>query len=72
MNITILGEKEGIYIDPKNCNAFVDYTKAINYKDVKMYGVNNLVIRRYKDGTTKIIQAGGYNRLKGLFVDMYA
>ena len=71
IGITLIGNKEGVYIDPGNWNAYVDYTKAINYKDVKMYGVNNLVINREADGTMKIIQAGGYNRMRGLFCDLY-
>lgn len=71
IGITLIGNKEGVYIDPRNCEAYVDYTKAGNYKSVNMYGVNNLVINREEDGTMKIIQAGGYNRIRGLFVDLY-
>lgn len=71
MNITLIGNKKDVYIDPRNNNALIDYKKAINVNDVKMFGVNNLVIRRYDNGEFKIIQAGGYNRLRGLFVDLY-
>lgn len=65
------GNKYGVYIDPVNCNAYVDYTQAVNYKDINICGVNGLVIERGEDGTMKIIQAGGYNRMRGLFCDLY-
>ena len=71
MNVTLIGNKKDVYIDPRNNNAYVDYLKAVNFKDVNMYGVNNLVIKRDDCGNLKIIQAGGYNRMRGLFVDMY-
>ena len=71
VQITLIGNKSGIYIDPKTCNACIDYQKANNIQDVKFFGVNNLVIRRYEDGSFKIVQAGGYNRIRGMFVDIY-
>lgn len=71
MIITLLGNKDGIYIDPRNNNAILDYTKAENIKEVKMYGVNHLVIRRSDNGEMRVVQAGGYNRLRGLFTDLY-
>lgn len=71
MTVTLTGNKQGIYIDPINCNAYVDYTQAINYKDVKIYGVNHLVIDRKEDGSMKIILAGGYSWMRGLFCDLY-
>lgn len=71
MTITLLGNKNGIYIDPRNNNAILDYTKAENIKEVKMYGVNHLVIRRSDNGEMRVVQAGGYNRLRGLFTDLY-
>lgn len=71
MRITLIGNKEGIYIDPRNCNAYVNYNKAINVNDVNFFGVNNLVISIGNNGEMKIIQAGGYNRIRGLFVDLY-
>ena len=71
MTITLIGNKEGIYIDPTNCNAYMDYKKAVNIQEVNFSGVNNLVINREKDGSFKIIQAGGYDRERGLFVDLY-
>ena len=71
MSITLIGNKEGVYIDPTTCNAYVDYMKAENVDDVKFFGVNNLVIHRNDDGTMRIVQAGGYSRIRGLFVDLY-
>lgn len=71
MKITLIGNKRGVYINPVDNNAFVDYNKAVNIKDVNLFGVNNLVIRRNEDGGLKIVQAGGYNRIRGLFTDLY-
>ena len=70
MTITLLGNKDGVYIDTSN-NANVNYEDALNIHDVKLFGVNNLVIRRNDDGKMKIVQAGGYNRFRGLFTDLY-
>lgn len=71
MTITLVGNKSGVYIDPRTCNACVDFTKATNYDDVKFLGVNHLVIRRNDDGSLKIVQAGGYTVRRGMFVDLY-
>ena len=71
MTITLLGNKDGVYINPVNNSAHVNYEEALNFKDVKLFGVNNLVIRRNDDGKMEIVQAGGYNRLRGLFTDLY-
>lgn len=71
MTVTLIGNKKDVYIDARNNNARVDYINALNYKDVKMFGVNHLVIRRSNSGELTIVQASGYNRFRGLFVDMY-
>lgn len=71
MSITLIGNKEGVYIDPRNNNCICDYTKAENFREVNMYGVNHLVIRRRANGSMKIVQANGYNRIEGLFQRMY-
>ena len=71
MTVSLIGNKRGVYIDPRNNNAVVDYASAVNMSEVKMYGVNHLVIERFDDGAMRIVQAGGYNRMRGLFVDMY-
>ena len=71
MKITLVGNKDGVYINPVDNNAAVDYKKSNNYSEIKMYGVNHLVIRRSDGGEMKVIQAGGYNRLRGLFCDLY-
>lgn len=71
MTISLIGNKEGIYIDPTTCNAYVDYEKAVNIDEVNLSGVNNLVINREANGSIKIIQAGGYDRERGLFCDLY-
>lgn len=73
MHTTLIGNKKGIYIDETNCNAYIDYTQAVNYRDIKpiIKDVNTLVIYRDEDGSTKIVQAGGYSPSKGLFVNLY-
>lgn len=71
MQVTLIGNKKGIYIDPRNNNAFINWEKAKNIKQIKMFGVNHLVVRRFKDESLLIVQAGGYNRFRGLFVDSY-
>lgn len=38
ISIALIGNKKGIYINPVNCNACIDYTKAENYRDIKMDG----------------------------------
>ena len=70
MHVTLIGDKKDIYINPVNCNAFVDYTKSVNYDAVNLDGVNNLAVVR-RDNQMKIIQAGGYTPDSGLFVDLY-
>lgn len=71
LHISIIGNKEGIYIDPKDCNAYVDYEKAINFKNVNMLGVNHLVIDRSRNGHMKIVMATGYWFSRGMFTDNY-
>lgn len=71
MKISLLGNQEGVYTDPVSVSSCMDYTKADNYANVDLNGVNHLVIRRNLDKTFRIIQAGGYTPDRGLFVDMY-
>jgi hypothetical protein len=71
MKITLLGNKSDVYIDSVNNNAIMDYKKAVNFNNVDMNGVNNLIIRQYDDGNFKIVQAGGYSYDRGMFVDLY-
>ena len=70
MKIGLIGNKNGVYIDPRNNNAYVDYTKAVNFAEVDFEGVNHLVVNRNDDGELTIIQAGGYNSERGLFTDL--
>ena len=73
MHITLIGNKKGIYIDETNFNVYIDCTQEVNYKDVAPFikDVNTLVIYRDEDGSTKIVQAGGYSHNRGLFVNLY-
>lgn len=68
---TIAGNKRGIYIDPRNCEAFIDVTKAINYSGIDFEGVNGIHVYRYNDGRFFIAQAGGYTQERGMFCDLY-
>ncbi len=70
MNITIVGNKENLKVDPKNPEV-IDYKKALNYKQVNMIGVNSIVVRRFDDESIIITQTAGYSRLRGFFVDVY-
>ena len=73
MHTTLIGNKKGIYIDETNCNAHIDCTQAVNYRDIEPFikDVNTLVIYRDENGFTKIVQAGGYSLSRGLFVNLY-
>ena len=68
---TISGNKRGLYIDPRNCQTFIDVTKAENYKSIDFEGVNGVHIYRHDDGKFYIAQAGGYTYKRGLFSDLY-
>ena len=71
MKVTVIGNKENIYINPTNNNALVDYKQAANFTSVNMLGVNHLVISRDNNGEMRIIQACGYNAKRGIFNDLY-
>lgn len=71
MTVTLYGNKDGVFIDPRNCNAYVFYSSARNYSEVDMEGVNHLVIRREGYGEMYITQASGYTYDRGMFIDMY-
>ena len=68
---TITGNKDGIYIDPRNCETHIDARKATNYNTIDFTGVNGISIYRYDNGDFYIFQAGGYTPDRGLFCDMY-
>ena len=75
VSVTLVGNKDGVYIDCRNCNARVDFEQAENFAEVNMQDVNSLVIvRLYKAGrgyVMRIVQASGYSFDRGLFIDMY-
>lgn len=71
IHTTLIGNKDGIYIDPRNCNAYVDPRDCTNYNDVDMEGVTSLVIYRSKTGAMTIAQANGYTIDKGIFFNNY-
>lgn len=67
----ITGNKEGIYIDSRNCETYIQSEKCENYKAVDFDGVNGLVVYRDNEGKMYIVQASGFSDNRGLFVDMY-
>lgn len=71
MKVTLIGNSNGVYVDSRNCNAYVDYTVAENYKNVNMDAVNHLVVRREDDGKMHIVQANGWSPEEGVFNRMY-
>ena len=75
VSVTLVGNKDGVYIDSRNCNACVDFEQSENFAEVNMQDVNHLVIvRLYKAGrgyVMRIVQASGYSLDRGLFIDMY-
>ena len=75
VTVSLIGNKDGVYIDSRNCNAYVDYEEAENYSEVDMQDVNHLVIVRlykpYRGYVMRIVQASGYSLDKGLFCNMY-
>lgn len=68
---TVSGNKRGLYIDPRNCETFIDVTKAENYESIDFEGVNKVHIYRHDSGKFCIVQAGGYSEERGLFCDLY-
>ena len=75
VTVTLVGNKDGVYIDCRNCNAYVDYEEAENFAEVNMQDVNHLVIVRlykpYRGYVMRIVQASGYSLDRGSFIDMY-
>ena len=75
VSVTLVGNKNDVYIDSKNCNAYVDFEQAENFAEVNMQDVNHLVIVRlykpYRGYVMRIVQASGYSLDKGLFCNMY-
>lgn len=70
MHVTLIGDKTGVFVNPVDCGAAVDYEKTANFAAVQMDGVNNLVVANW-DSQMKIIQAGGFTPDRGLFNDLY-
>jgi len=71
ITISIVGNKHGVYIDSRNCNAYLDITRAENYDCIDFTGVNHVVVYRYDDGKFYISSTGGYTEERGLFCDLY-
>ena len=71
MTVNIVGDRTGIYVNPVNCNAYIDIEQAINDDKIKLDGVNNATVYRYPDGKFFIAQIGGWTYDRGLFWETY-
>lgn len=41
------------------------------FNDVCFDDVNNVIVKKFPDGSHKIIQVGGYNLYEGFFIKLY-
>lgn len=71
LTVKVCGNTHGIYINPVNCHACLDITKAKNYAKIDMENVNHVIIWRNDDGSFHIAQANGYSYDKGIFANCY-
>lgn len=71
VTITVIGNKQGIYIDPIDNYAYINICKCINYNSINFEGINHVVVYREESGEMWICQAGGYTYDRGLFIDSY-
>lgn len=71
VSASVTGCKEGIYINPRNCEARINIKDATNADKINSEGVTHVCINRATNGTFYIFQASGYTPDKGMFIDMY-
>lgn len=72
MFIKLVGNKEGVYINPVTAEAVLDLEKATNYDKVSLQDANNVVVYRNHQGDFWISSVGGYSIDRGLFCDLYS
>ena len=71
MTAQVIGNRTGIYIDPRTNHAHITPERCSNCSAVNLEGVNHLVIDRDNAGNMEIVQASGYTPERGLFCDLY-
>lgn len=69
--MSVIGNKDGLYISPCTCYAYIDITEAENYSQLNTEGMNGGVIYRYPDGKFYVCQVGGYTEERGAYCDLY-
>ena len=67
----VSGNKSDLYINPLNCEAFIDARKATNFLNIDFTGVNHICINRKEDNSFYIFSVSGYTYERGLFIDQY-
>lgn len=67
----VTGNKDNLYINPCNCNAYIDARQATNFKAIDFKGVNHIGIHRNDDQSFYIFFVSGYTYDKGMFIDNY-
>ena len=75
MRAIIKGNTEGLYIDPRHNETYINPRIAVNYDDVDMDGVNCIVVTRFfpacRGEEYRIVMTSGYTTERGLFNDYY-
>lgn len=71
MHSIVIGYKNGLYTNQRTGNTYIDYRKADNFDEVNMDDVDMVVIKRGRNKKFRIIQAGGFSKTRGRFIDMY-
>lgn len=66
----VTGNKEGIYINPCNCEALLDIREAANFNNIDFTGCNDIAVNRNESGNFYIFQVSGYTYEEGLFCHM--
>lgn len=67
----VIGYKEDLYTNDRTGNTYISWWKADNIDDVNMEDIDMLVMKRERSGRFRIIQAGGFSKTRGRFIDMY-
>lgn len=69
MKVSVLGNRKGIYIDPRDCMAYLDVSEAGNYDKVR-HDFIYATVRREDNGSFNLVQIQGYNPTEGVFIEM--
>ena len=63
---------DSVYMDPTNCECFLDIRKAVNFADITegAENINGCVVEFITDSCFQIVQVSGYSADRGLFCDL--